>query len=88
MERHAFDRRWGPLVDRDMLAEIVTAEMDRIGKLEFCRRAGIDLARLNRIIRSENPRLDVADRLLTLGMGRPDLLRLVYPVSTEERSPR
>ncbi len=79
LQRHASDRQWGPLVDRDMLAAIVTAEMDRIGKLEFCRRAGIDLARLNRLLHSEHPRLYVADRLLTRGMGRPDLVGLVCP---------
>lgn len=77
------DRRYGPRVNRPMLIALIQPEIDRIGNRAFARRISMDEDLLRHIIKGthghDHPRLDLADRLLTTGMGRPDLVRLVCP---------
>ena len=77
------DRRYGPRVNRPMLIAFIQPEIDRIGNRAFAARLGMDEDLLRHIRKGtpghDHPRLYLADRLLTNGMGRPDLVRLVCP---------
>jgi hypothetical protein len=77
------DRRYGPRVNRLLLIAFLQPELDQIGNRAFALRVGMDEDLLRHIIKGDkghdHPRLDLADRLLTTGMGRPDLVRLVCP---------
>jgi hypothetical protein len=72
--------RYGPLVDRDLLLEFVMPEIEKIGKGKFAERCHIGPRALTRVLNGEGRTTHhTADRLLTLGLGRPDLLDEVCP---------
>jgi hypothetical protein len=73
-------RRYGPFIDHDLLIEFITPEIQKVGRDEFAARCSIGPRALFRILRGESrTTLRTADKLLTLGMGRPDLVGLVCP---------
>jgi hypothetical protein len=73
-------RRYGPFIDHDLLMEFITPEIDKVGRGEFSKRCGLGERALFRILRGESrTTLRTADKLLTLGLGRPDLVGLVCP---------
>lgn len=73
--------RYGPPVDAQTLFELLTPELEKVGRKKFCSRVGISLRQLARYENGhEQPRLKLADKLLTRGLGRPDLLDDVCPL--------
>jgi hypothetical protein len=56
-------------------------EIEKIGKGKFAERCHIGPRGLTRVLNGEGRTTHhTADRLLTLGLGRPDLLDLVCPL--------
>ena len=76
-------RRGGPAeprVNQDMLITFIQPYVDYFGPVGFARRARVGERSLYRVMNHEcRCGLYLADRLLTNGMGRPDLVRLVCP---------
>ncbi len=86
-QEHARDNQYGPLVDMELLVEFIQPTIDRIGIAAFARQAGIHDRQVHALLRGEyRMRLYVADRLLTRGLGRPDLVGLVCPDVVESGS--
>lgn len=77
----AHTRRYGPLVNRQLLIELITPELEKVGTMQFARQAGVDFNVIRRMLKGQpghdRPRLWLADKLLTKGCGRPDLVGLV-----------
>jgi hypothetical protein len=72
--------RHGERIDLDLLLRLIQPEIDRVGLEEFCLCAHISPRQLYAIRTHEYLcRFNMADRLLTNGMGRPDLVALVCP---------
>ena len=70
--------RNGEVVNLPMLLGFIQPEIDKVGIAAFARQAGVDPRQIHAITRHEYLcRARLADRLLTLGMGRPDLVALV-----------
>jgi hypothetical protein len=72
--------RHGQIVNADLLIQFVQTEIDRVGIESFTLCAGVSQRQWYAIKRHEyRCRSHMADRLLTTGMGRPDLVALVCP---------
>ncbi len=86
-QEHARDNQYGPLVNMELLVEFIQPTVDRIGISELAARAGIHNRQLHALLRGEyRTRLYLADRILTKGLGRPDLVGLVCPHVVESVS--
>ncbi len=85
-QEHARDNQYGPLVNMELLVEFIQPTIDRIGIAAFARLAGIHDRQVHALLRGEyRTRLYIADRILTRGLGRPDLVGLVCPDVVESR---
>lgn len=75
--------RFGPLVDRDLLLHYILPATQKEGISAFARRAGVHEDSVRHFVNGTNGRqrvrLDFADKLLTTGLGRPDLVDVVCP---------
>jgi hypothetical protein len=71
---------WGAYADRDLLLALVMPEIEKVGKGVFAERAGLDPTALRAFLSGRyRTTHHTADKLLTLGLGRPDLVGLVCP---------